>query len=123
MRPRPMITVADVEASSQWYCAVLGLRSGHGGDEYEMLLADDELVLQLHHWDVDEHPHLGDPSDRSRGNGAVLWFAADDFDGTVERVRSSGASIIDGPLENPLAHHREVWLRDLDGYCVVVSGA
>jgi len=88
-----------------------------------MLLVDGDLVLQLHHWDADEHPHLGDPSDPSRGNGAVLWFATDDFDAAVERARSSGATIVDGPLDNPLAHHRELWLRDPDGYRVVVSGA
>lgn len=123
MRPRPMISVTDVEASSRWYCAVLGLRSGHGGDEYEMLLDDDELVLQLHHWDADEHPHLGDPADPSRGNGSVLWFATDSFDAAVARARSAEATIIEGPLDNPLAHHREVWLRDPDGYVVVVSGA
>ena len=43
-----MIAVRDVEASSRWYQQLLGLRSDHGGPEYERLLADGTLVLQLH---------------------------------------------------------------------------
>lgn len=119
----PMITVADVEASSRWYCQVLGMVSGHGGDEYEMLLDGDRLVLQLHHWDPDEHPHLGDPSTPSRGNGVALWWTSDDLDAVVDAATGAGAVVLDGPLDNPLAHHRELWLRDPDGYVVVVSGA
>lgn len=30
--------------------------------------------------------------------------------------------MIDGPLENPDAHLREIWLRHPDGYVVVISG-
>jgi hypothetical protein len=30
-------------------------------------------------------------------------------------------TVADGPLDNPLAQHREIWLRDLDGYVVVVA--
>jgi hypothetical protein len=37
MKIRAMLQVADVVASSQWYQASIGLRSGHGGDEFEML--------------------------------------------------------------------------------------
>ena len=52
----PMIQVADVVASSQWYQRTLGLVSGHGGDEFEMLFAAEPytspLVLQLHRWDA-----------------------------------------------------------------------
>ncbi|MGI8945417.1 MAG: VOC family protein, partial [Thermoleophilaceae bacterium] len=48
MRPQPMISVADVEASSRWYQQVLGATSGHGGPEYERLLVDGILIMQLH---------------------------------------------------------------------------
>ena len=34
-----MIAVRDVEASSRWYQQLLGLRSDHGGPNYERLLA------------------------------------------------------------------------------------
>jgi catechol 2,3-dioxygenase-like lactoylglutathione lyase family enzyme len=124
MKPQPLITVADVPAASRWYQAVLGLTSAHGGDEYDQLHnADGEFVLQLHHWDAHEHPLLGRESEPARGNGAVLWFETDDFDALIKRVHAARATIADGPLENPLAQHHEIWLRDPDGYVVVVASA
>ncbi len=122
IRAQPMIVLSDVEAGSRWFCEVLGLASGHGGDEYEMLMDGDEMVAQLHDWEADEHPHMGDPTDPSRGNGVVLWFASDAFDEVMDRVRRTGAEILDGPLVNPNAGHREIWLRGPEGYTVVVAG-
>lgn len=117
-----MVVVRDVQAASQWFQDVLGLTSGHGGDEYEMLLDGDQLVLQLHRWEAHEHPHLGDPDDPSRGNGSLLWFATDEIDAVVERAREASADVLDGPLENPSSHLREIWLRHPEGYAVVVAG-
>jgi catechol 2,3-dioxygenase-like lactoylglutathione lyase family enzyme len=122
MRAQPLITVADVAASSSWYQNVLGLTSGHGGAEYEQLLnSTGEMVLQLHHWDAHGHALLGDEKLPIRGNGAVLWFETDNFASVVERVQSEAATVLDGPLNNPLAQHQEIWLHDPDGYVVVVA--
>ncbi|QDV52900.1 VOC family protein [Gimesia fumaroli] len=122
MQPHPMIAVHDVEASSAWYQSLLICRSGHGGTEYEQLTAnDDSLILQLHHWDVHEHPHLSDP-EQPKGNGVLLWFRIDDFDDAVARAQAMSAEILDGPLVNPNANHREIWIRDPDGYVVVLAG-
>ncbi len=124
VRVQPLVTVADVAASSRWYQQVLGLRGGHGGDEYEQLFAPSgELVLQLHSWDAHDHALLGDESLDVRGNGSVLWFETDDFAACVARAKAANADIADGPLDNPLARHQEVWLRDPDGYVVVVASA
>ncbi len=122
MTSQPMIVLTDVEAGSKWFQSVLGLRSGHGGDEYEMLMDDDEMVAQLHRWDVHDHPHLGDPEDSSRGNGVLLWFKTDDFDGVLQRVEAEKATVLDGPLLNENSKQREVWLHGPEGYCVVVAG-
>jgi hypothetical protein len=89
MRPKPLIALADVESGSRWFQQVLGLSSGHGGTEYEMLLDGGDLVLQLHQWEADEHAHLGEPTDPSRGNGTLLWFATDDFDLQQARERQN----------------------------------
>ncbi len=78
--------------------------------------------MQLHHWEADEHPHLGDPAQRPYGNGVLLWFQTERFDEALQRIRASDAVVLDGPLVNPLAHHREVWLQDPNGYKVVVAG-
>jgi catechol 2,3-dioxygenase-like lactoylglutathione lyase family enzyme len=123
VRPQPLIAVRDVEASSRWYQRLLGCESGHGGKEYERLLVEGELVLQLHAWDVadDEHPHMGRADVKPYGNGVLLWFQLESFDLAVERARGLGAEILEEPHANPNAGHREVWLRDPDGYVVVLA--
>ncbi|MCW3480957.1 VOC family protein [Neisseriaceae bacterium JH1-16] len=121
MQPQPLIAVRDVPASSRWYQALLGADSGHGGDDYEQLVCDGRMILQLHHWDAHGHPHLGD-SVRAPGNGVLLWFQTDAFDQALVRVRALGAEVLEGPKVNPNARHRELWLRDPDGYVVVLAG-
>jgi catechol 2,3-dioxygenase-like lactoylglutathione lyase family enzyme len=124
MRPQPLIAVQDVEASSRWYRELLGGKSGHGGMEYEQLVdSRGKLILQLHAWDAHEHPHMGDPAIRPYGNGVLLWFQIDDFGAAVERARALAGEILEGPRVNPNANHREIWLRDPDGYVVVLAGA
>lgn len=88
MHPQPMLTCSSVSGSSAWYQRVLGLVSGHGGDEYEMLLADDRLVLQLHEIDAHEHPHLVDESE-PLGNGVAIWFETAAFDAAVARIHGT----------------------------------
>lgn len=122
MQPQPLIAVHDVEASSRWYRAVLGCESGHGGREYERIVHRGTLILQLHHWDAHEHPHLGDERSRPYGNGVLLWFQVDDFDAAVGRAQDLGAEILEEPHVNPSARHRECWIRDPDGYVVVLAG-
>jgi len=128
MRPQPMIAVTDVEASSRFYQELLGLRSDHGGPEYERLVdGEGELVMQLHAFTV-EHHHgaIGDPALRPYGNGVLLWFSIEDFDGAVARSRALGATVVldvhRNPPEGPGGPaHRELWLRDPDGYGVVLA--
>lgn len=122
MKPQPLITVRDVEASSRWYQAVLGFESGHGGPEYEQLLADGVMVLQLHNWDTAEHPFLGDPAKQPYGNGVVLWFHTITIDEAWQQAQSAEAEVLEPIHVNPNAKHREFWLRDPDGYVVVVAG-
>ncbi len=118
---QPLIAVADVEASSRWYCHLLGAASGHGGVEYERVMVGDDFVLQLHDWNAHEHRFLGDEHAKPWGNGALLWFRVDDFDAACERARELGAEILEEPHENPGAGHVEIWLRDPDGYVVVLA--
>lgn len=123
MRPQPLIVVADVKASSVWYQRLLGCASGHGGPEYERLLHDGDLVLQLHHEGV-EHDHgpLADSAAKPFGNGVLLWFQTDEFDAAVDRAQEFKASVCKQPHLNPNAQHFELWLRDPDGYLVVIAG-
>lgn len=127
MRPQPLIAVRDVEASSRWYQHLLGCQSAHGGAEYERLMASDTLVLQLHSFRVEHHHgRIGDPDDRPDGNGVLLWFELDDFDAAVARAESLGAEVVLPRHRNPPdgdggPDHWELWLRDPDGYVVVLA--
>src|SRR5262249_47897064 len=96
----------------------------HGGAEYEQLVdPDGKLILQLHAWDAHEHPRMGSPALRPYGNGVLLWFQIEDFDKAVERARALSVEVLEGPLVNPNANHREIWVRDPDGYVVVLASA
>ena len=55
------------------------------------------------------------------GHGALLWFELDDFDAAVNRARSLEATVIEEPHVNRAPQHREMWLRDPDGYVVVIA--
>lgn len=120
MYPQPLIAVADVEKTSQWYQTILGLESGHGGREYEQLLFEQRMVLQLHQWQAHDHSHIGDPK-RLIGNGVLLWFESNRFDEIVQKLQTHQIEILEGPKYNPNAHHREIWFKDLNGYSLVVA--
>jgi catechol 2,3-dioxygenase-like lactoylglutathione lyase family enzyme len=127
VRPQPLISVTDVERSSRWYQQLLGCQSGHGGDEYERLMDGETLVMQLHRFEVEHHHgRIGDPDARPYGNGLALWFETDDFDAAVARAGAIGADVDRPPHRNPPdgpggPAHREIWLRDPDGYVVVLA--
>jgi len=122
MKLRPMLQVRDVGAARRWYEATLGLRSGHGGDEFDMLLDDDEDVLHLHRLDAAEHG-IEPASGASPGAGTSLWFELADQDAVaaaVERARATDGTVVQEPHWNPQAHHHEATLTDVDGYMVAV---
>lgn len=121
MQLHPLICVHNVEASSHWYQQLLGCESGHGGSEYERLNCHGKLVLQLHQWEV-EHQHgpLGDPELRPYGNGVLLWFELQDFEAAVSRAEAMNVEVIKPSFLSENGNW-EFWLRDPDGYIVVLT--
>jgi hypothetical protein len=62
------------------------------------------------------------------GNGVLVWFGeVADFDGVVERAAGLRADLVKDVHRNPPngegngPGHREIWIRDPDGYVVVVA--
>jgi hypothetical protein len=88
---------------------------------YDRLTSDGQLILQLHSWNDEEHPNLVDPGKAPCGHGVLLWFEVDDFDAAVLRAERLGAEIVIEPHVNPAPQHRELWLRDPNGYVVVIA--
>ena len=127
MRPQPLIAVSDVEASSRWYQRLLECESAHGGPHYERLVSNGHLVLQLHSFDADHHHGpIANRDDRPYGNGLLLWFETDDFDAALARAEALKAEIVMPRHRNPPSgdggpNHWECWLRDPDGYIVVLA--
>jgi hypothetical protein len=121
VRAQPLIAVRDVARSSAWYQRLLSCTSAHGGNDYEMLVSDGLLILQLHAWDLEEHPNLTQPDSGKCGHGVLLWFESSAFDTVVTAARALAAEVLQEPHVNPNSRRRELWLRDLDGYVVVVA--
>ena len=124
VRAQPLIAVRDVKASSTWYQALFGLESLPDHPHrlfYDRLMSGDALILQLHRWDDEEHPNLMGRDKAPVGHGVLVWFEVDDFDAAVERARKLRATVVEEPHVNPAPQHREMWLRDPDGYYVVLA--
>ncbi len=124
VRSQPLIAVRDVRASSRWYQRLLGVNAlpeHEHRDSYDRVLCDGHLILQLHAWDEEDHPNLVNADAASPGHGVLLWFEVDDFDEAAARARSLHAQVIEEPHVNPAAGHSEIWIRDPDGYVVVIA--
>jgi hypothetical protein len=121
---QPLIAVRNVRASSLWYAELLGadaLPEHEHRDVYDRISCSGRLLLQLHAWDQENHPNLVNADVAPPGHGVLLWFQVDEFDSVVERARGLGAEIIEEPHVNPGPRHKEIWLRDSDGYVVVIA--
>ena len=75
-----------------------------------------------------EHHHgpIGNRADRPYGNGVLLWFEIDDFDAAMTRVAELEPEIVLPRHRNPPSgdggpNHWECWLRDPDGYTIVLA--
>ena len=122
MMVHPMIAVKDVRASALFYEQLLGSASGHGGDEYEQLMVDGQLLLQLHDCRPDaSHGPLRDTT-LATGNGVILWFTVKDFEAQLQRVQTFGVELDREPALNPFSGAMELWLHDPDGYQLVIAG-
>ncbi|HTX05664.1 MAG TPA: VOC family protein [Steroidobacteraceae bacterium] len=121
---QPLIAVRNVSASSRWYAELLGadpLPEHSHRDFYDRISCSGRLVLQLHAWDEENHPNLVNADAAPPGHGVLVWFQVDDFDAVVKRARGLAAEVVLEPHFNPAPRHREIWLRDPDGYVVVVA--
>lgn len=124
VRAQPLIAVRNVRASSRWYTELLradSLPEHQHRDLYDRIQCSGELVLQLHAWDQEDHPNLVNREAAPPGHGMLLWFQVEDFDAALERARRLHAEVLLEAHTNPRPNHREIWLRDPDGYVVVIA--
>jgi catechol 2,3-dioxygenase-like lactoylglutathione lyase family enzyme len=126
VRAQPILAVRDVLASARWYRHILGsVESAESPPSdhahlYQRIYCGDELVLQLHAWDEEDHPNLVDADRAPVGHGVLVWFEVADYAAAAARAREIGAHVIEETV-NPRPRHHELWLRDADGYVVVIA--
>jgi catechol 2,3-dioxygenase-like lactoylglutathione lyase family enzyme len=126
VKSQPILAVCDVRASARWYAQILGSDEPTGSPPsdhdhlYRRIYVDGQLVLQLHAWDEENHSNLVDPNRAPVGHGVLVWFEVEDYVAAVARARALGAEVIEETV-NPRPRHHELWLRDPDGYVVVLA--
>ena len=118
MQTVTMLYVQDVVGTSQWYQDFLGLRSGHGGPEFEMLLDGDNLLLQLHELKAD-HDH-GATTTQPLGHGVLVFVYVDDADAAYARAKELDIEIVSDMQYNPMARMKEFTVKDPNGYAIGV---
>jgi catechol 2,3-dioxygenase-like lactoylglutathione lyase family enzyme len=118
-----IIGVRNVAASLTWYQSLFGQ---HGTlpahDHFGQILDEDGTVLLcLHRWGAHEHPTLRSPDEGIPGNGVLLFFRIDDYEGFLKRARALVHPFAEEPHVNPNTRTSEFSLRDPDGYYVTIS--
>ncbi|MCU1471862.1 MAG: lyase [Glaciihabitans sp.] len=124
------ITVNDVDESLAFYRDALGLEVrndvANGGFRWVTLGSADQPGLEI----VISEPHAG----RSQADGdalqellvkgslPMLVFRTDNLDATFERVRASGAEVLQEPIDQPWGP-RDSAFRDPSGNTVRISQA
>jgi hypothetical protein len=89
----PIIAVKDVEASSKWYQSVFDCRSLHGGNEFDILVSEnDEILICLHKWGAHHHPTMTNP-DIIPGNGPILCFRTENMNAIRQNVERIGVTV------------------------------
>ena len=118
-----VIGVKDVARSFQWYQSLFGQPPTAPAHSYfgQLLDSDGTVLLCLHEWGAEDHPPLMTPDERRPGNGLLLFFRVDDFDGALKRARKLVARLAEAPHVNPHTRTKEFSLRDPDGYFVTMS--
>src|SRR6202789_1862364 len=98
-----IIGVGDVPGSLKWYQVLFGQPATLPAHDYfgQILDSDGTVLLCLHEWGAHEHPSLTSPDSAEPGNGLLLFFRVDDFDGAVPRARALVSRLEEEPRMNP----------------------
>lgn len=117
----PIIAVKDIETSSEWYESIFGWRRTHGGNDFGVLVSEnDEVLLCLHKWGADEHPTMRNRNVIS-GNGLILYYKTDDINLVRKMVSKMGWPVEEEIHLNSNSTKMEFSLRDPDGYYLTIT--
>ena len=121
IRLDPIVAVKDVEVSSNWYQKIFQLKKSHGGDDFSVLVSDDnEIILCLHKWEEHNHPTMTNPG-ITPGNGLLLYFRTENMINIYQNAVKAGCVIEEDIHLNTNSLRKEFSFRDPDGYFLTVS--
>lgn len=101
-----IIGVADVGRSFGWYQSLLGLPAGRPAHDYFGTIEEGgRVLLFLHRWGDHGHPPLAGPDRGGPGNGLLLFFRVDDFDGALSRARPGRRARGGAARQSQYRHH------------------
>jgi predicted enzyme related to lactoylglutathione lyase len=83
-----MLYVADLERAMKWYRETFGFETLYAHPPHYAAMQHHGLKFRL-----DLHPTSADSPDI--GHGAMTYFATDDIDAEVSRLRKLGATVTD----------------------------
>lgn len=117
----PIIAVKNVEASAEWYRNIFGFNNAHGGDHFAVLTnKDNEIILCLHAWEMDNHPTMTNPN-ITTGNGLLLYFRTDDWKEIKQNLDKIDWTLEEEIHQNANSLKQEFSFRDPDGYFITVT--
>lgn len=120
VRTETIIAVKNVPESSEFYQKLLGCKSEHRGETFEILTSENTIVLCLHKWGDHEHPTMLN-AEKGIGNGLILFFRVDNLQQVLETVKRLKVNIEKEIHYNENSLKNQFTLRDLDGYYLIVS--
>lgn len=120
VRSETIIAVKSVPESTEFYQRLLGCRSEHGGETFEILTSENNVVLCLHKWGEHEHPTMLNPT-HENGNGLILFFRVTDLNEIFENAKTLNAAIEREIHYNENSRRHQFTLRDMDRYYLIIS--
>lgn len=120
VRTETIIAVKNVPESSKFYQKLLDCKSEHGGNTFEILTSEKQVILCLHKWGEHEHPTMLS-SEKEVGNGLILFFRVDKLKKIFENAKILNATIEKEIHYNENSLKNQFILRDLDSYYLIIS--
>jgi len=117
----PIIAVKDVNESSKWYQSAFNCNRTHGGNDFAVLVDENnEVLICLHKWGEHEHPTMKNPNIKP-GNGLILYYKTDNLDIIRENIMKMNFPVEEEIHINPNSTKREFSLLDPDGYYLTIT--
>jgi catechol 2,3-dioxygenase-like lactoylglutathione lyase family enzyme len=120
-----VLTVADVEATCEFYAKVLGaqivrFQSANGENRVALWLGDSPQKINLH---PAEHPFQPAAKTPQAGSADLCFIASTPLDAVIDHFSALGVQIIAGPVQRTgtLGPILSIYIRDLDGNLIEVA--